>query len=638
MNTFSLSLFALLPLAISAVHAQSEGQVLAGQNRAVHRLLQIEALPQTLGTNIHFTEARAGEAEMLRAGGFRRIRMDFGWGATEREKGRYDFSAYDRLLKSMDDNQLRAYWILDYGNKLYARDENSLFADDVKTPPYRAAFAKWAAAAVAHFKNRNVVWEIWNEPNGTGFWSPKPDAKAYSALAVEACRAMRKVAPNECIIGPATSGIDMNFLETCFQAGLLRWWDGVSVHPYRQSDPETAAPEYRALRAMIERYKPKGKAMPIISGEWGYSSAWNNFDVNRQGKYLPRQWLLNQYEEIPISIWYDWHDDGTDAKEPEHHFGTTENEYHENQTPIYTPKPAYIAAQTLSQTLNGFTFNKRLWTGRDADWVLLFTRNAEVRLACWTTDATAHEITLPASDGVFARVDYLGKKLAEVKAKQQKLTLDVSDGVQYLWPQKANALLKQASNWKRVPLENFAVAPLRVAGAANVLLRDAAPSISAFDLKAGNGVYRQVTSVLVVNPLSATPIASLNNGVTVQVSNPTGEAFEGKLRVWMGKRATMQPLKLLPNQAETTAQITWPVGAQTGKLGVEVLDNKNQPVTSLQNVRFVPIDDFARANVAADYAVVPDGDAKIASTQKLEYRNCARTVARPKRASVALGL
>ncbi len=551
--------------------------------------------------------------EMLRAGGFRRIRMDFGWGATEREKGKYDFSAYDRLLKDMDAQKLRAYWILDYGNTLYASAENRDASPN--NAAYYAAYSKWAAAAVAHFKGRGVVWEIWNEPN-IGFWKPKPNVDDYSAMALEACRAMRKAAPKECIIGPATSGIDLQFLEKCFQSGLLDLWDGVSVHPYRQSDPETAAPEYRALRALIERYKPKGKTIPIISGEWGYSSAWSGYDVERQGKYLPRQWLLNQYEQIPISVWYDWHDDGTDEKEPEHHFGSVQNAYHENRTPVYDPKPAYIAAQTLYQTLDGFNFNKRLWTGNEKDWILLFTRSNEIRLACWTTDTKPHEISFSASNGTFSRADYLGKKLTDVNAQNQKLNLTLSDGVQYVWPQKPNALLKRAAAWKRVPLETFVSAPR------GGVLRDNLGVSNAIKMDGSANSYQQSSMVSVTNPLFATPVSAVGARGAVQILNPTGAPFSGKLRVSIGANTTLQALTVMQGEAAKTVEIVLPANAKAQTtLGVQLLGSQNQPQTGLQNVRFVPVDDFARAGALGDYAVVPDGDAKIASTQTLKIEN-----------------
>ena len=76
---------------------------------------------------------------------------------------------------------------------------------------------------------------------------------------------------------------------------------------------------------LIDQYAPKGKQIPILSAEWGYSAAWKDFDETKQGKMLPRQWLVNLANDVPLSIWYDWHDDGTDPKEPEHHFGTVQH-------------------------------------------------------------------------------------------------------------------------------------------------------------------------------------------------------------------------------------------------------------------------------------------------------------------------
>ena len=65
-------------------------------------LLTPPVVPTGLGVNIHFTAPQPGEMEMLARGGVRWVRMDFSWDATEREPGRYDFSAYDRLLGRLD--------------------------------------------------------------------------------------------------------------------------------------------------------------------------------------------------------------------------------------------------------------------------------------------------------------------------------------------------------------------------------------------------------------------------------------------------------------------------------------------------------------------------------------------------------
>jgi hypothetical protein len=210
--------------------------------------------------------------------------------------------------------------------------------------------------------------------------------------------AIRKAGPEETFIGPASSTVDFKFLEPCLKAGLLEYWDAVSVHPYRQKAPETAAEDYRRLREVIAKYAPAGKAVPIVSGEWGYSSAWGKYDADVQGKMLPREFLTNVMNGVPVSIWYDWHDDGPDPKEGEHHFGTVLNPYHEGRTPPYEPKPAYLAAKKLATELGGYRFAKRIDVGNAAeDYVLAFSngRNNAQKLAAWTTSTHPHTVTVP---------------------------------------------------------------------------------------------------------------------------------------------------------------------------------------------------------------------------------------------------
>src|SRR5262245_21325682 len=121
-------------------------------------------VPCGFGVNIDFTEPRAGEMEMLSSGGFRWVRMDLKWDATEIEKGRYDFQAYDRLMTALESSNVRALFILDYGNPLY--DDGA----PPRTNESRQAFARWAVAAAQHFRGRGVLWEIYNEPNHEQFW------------------------------------------------------------------------------------------------------------------------------------------------------------------------------------------------------------------------------------------------------------------------------------------------------------------------------------------------------------------------------------------------------------------------------------------------------------------------------------
>jgi hypothetical protein len=365
-----------------------KSRLLAGLLAAVSAYAAAPFATDGAGVNIHFTDPRPGEMEMLAAGGFRWVRMDFHWASIEKEKGVYDFSDYERLLAALKPYGIRALFILDYTNKLYDND----------LPPHtdegRQAFARFAAAAVKHFQGKGILWEMWNEPNIKQFWKPAPNAGDYSKLALATGKAIRAAAPKEKYIGPATSRIDMPFLETCFKAGLLKYWDAVSVHPYRRFDPESTAEEYAKLRDMIARYAPKGRAIPIYSGEWGYSDIAAGLSIDLQGKYLARQWLHDIACGVPLSIWYDWRDDGADTKEKEHHFGTVFFPYFEGRVPVYDPKPAYNAARRLTSELVGYHFVRRLKAGGADDYVLEFARGKRRKLAYWTRATSTHSVAL----------------------------------------------------------------------------------------------------------------------------------------------------------------------------------------------------------------------------------------------------
>ncbi len=340
-------------------------------------------VPDGLGVNIHFTGDKTKDLDMIKDAGFRFIRMDFAWEAIERVKGEYDFTEYDKLLDGLTKRGIRPIFILDYNNRFYGDLRG------ITTEENREAFANFAAAGAKRYANKGILWELWNEPNISGFWNPQPSADDYMKLANITLPMIKKADPQSICIAPATSEIDLGFLEKCFKQGLLDMIDAVSVHPYRQNNPESVESEIKKLRSLIAKYSPSKADIPIISGEWGYSTASLNIDDTIQGYYLPRQFLTNLSLGIRISIWYDWIDDGPDPKEPEHRFGTV--------TQDYQPKPSYLAMKRLYNSLDGLRFVKRLKSDKK-DYILFFSDGAKGVLAAWTT-------------GTNHRVDIYGEKI-----------------------------------------------------------------------------------------------------------------------------------------------------------------------------------------------------------------------------------
>jgi len=605
-------------------------------------------VPSGLGVNIHFTDPREGEMKMLAEAGFRWVRMDLSWESTEREKGKYDFSAYDRLLAAITPHGIKALFILDYANPLY----------DSGRSPYtgegRKAFARWAAAAVKRFAGRGIIWEMYNEPN-IGFWKPSPDPAAYVSLAIETGKAIRKEAPKEACVGPAVSGVDLGFLERCLKDGLLEYWDAVTVHPYRAQPPETALEDYRMLRALIARYVLLGDQPPVMSGEWGYSTALNGLDPAGQGRMLARMWLTNLAAKVRLSIWYDWHDDGEDPKDPECNFGTVRFGYRPGGDPVFEPKPAWFAARALTSALGGFEFNKMLFTGRADDYVLLFTRKSEVRIAAWTTARDPHPVRIPASPGRFLLTGCGGE---ELDAIQGILSVTLTGAPVYIAPAEPNDVLRVAAEWERVPDVTVRHGPSRFELSLrlyNPLDRDIrivhlrqervvkpgeAIAIHGFSLLTraphpvrvpfecemeGAGLLAQETMVTIHNPLGYAVLPATRGVLPIRLDNPTGEILNGTVTVGQvrGLRTPVNVRDFHFVKGETVKYVPFRLAGPLEEeyaLTLQVADRRSKKLLDLPWMRFRPLDDFSRFKPGSPpdgYSVLPDGDAKTVSEQGL---------------------
>jgi hypothetical protein len=178
----------------------------------------------------------------------------------------------------------------------------------------------------------------------------------------------------------------------------------------------------------MKRYTPDGKNIPIISGEWGYSNVnWDNARLSneRQAQYLTRELLINLYQKIPVSIWYDRKNDGANPNEREHHFGTVMHNL--------KPKPAYLAAKTLSSTLTGFSIDKRLDLGSDEYFAFKLTKEKAEAVAIWTI-GKEHKVMLPVEVGEARIIHFLGKEVKRTASARKNggLELTISQNPQYL--------------------------------------------------------------------------------------------------------------------------------------------------------------------------------------------------------------
>ena len=310
-------------------------------------------------------------------------------------------------------------YILDYSNELYESDRS------VRTEAGRKAFADFAEAAAKRYAGKGILWEIWNEANIKQFWTPQPSVDDYCKLVEAAASSIRNADPSGQVVAGATSGIPFEWLEDCFKNGLLKWIDVLSVHPYRSQPPETVIQDYAKLRGLIARYAPASKQIPVISGEWGYSNL--NWDKSRlteqqQAQYLVRMFLINSYQNIPVSIWYDWKNDGTDSNEREHQFGTVKHDLN--------PKAAYLAVKVLSSTLAGYSISEKIDLGNENDFAFKLTNGDSEAVAFWTLDPR-HNVTMPIEPTEVTLVGIYGG-IVIINWKTEHLNIRAEQSLQYL--------------------------------------------------------------------------------------------------------------------------------------------------------------------------------------------------------------
>lgn len=639
--------------------------------------LPAPVVPAGVGVNIHFTRGREADLDLIAAAGFKFIRMDFTWAGIERKKGEYDWSAYDELAANLEKRGLRAIYILDYSNALY---EETITVTDKRTkverkdvaspqhPESIEAFARWAGAAAKRYRGRHIIWEIWNEPN-ISFWKPKPDVAQYIALALATCRAVRAADPQATIVAPASSGFPWEFFETMFASGVLKHLDAVSVHPYRpySKSPETAAADYLRLRGLIAKYAPADKRnLPVISGEWGYATHDKGVSLDTQAAFIARQQLANLLNDVPLSIWYDWKNDGTDATYNEHNFGIVDNRL--------KPKPSYVAAQTMTRELAGYRVARRLFPAgapSDDDFILLCENAAgDHKLVAWTL-GEPHAITLDLDLAGAEQITAVNGDDSDYKPtlSRDQLTLDLGPLPKYITLRQRTCALAMAAAWSvaaksgvlvtagkargaqvRVTLRNPYPEPVRVALAVDGTgnwskpLTVALPPQRTVTQDLYGALYRRdlvtatVTvqvefqretatnawttfarsservSFVVANPLDIS-LAPVADGMRVQIQNPAAAEFVGV--VVTGTFTNKVSLSAGQHEANIVLRS---VGG--GPRGAQLRDRSGNIVAEVppQAYRSIEVPSFRAAL---------DGDAKIAATANIALADAPGDKAAP---------
>lgn len=259
--------------------------------------------------------------------------MPLYWSVVEPERGRFDFSAADRLIGQAADRGVRVLPFI-YGSPAWAEPRAS-------RPPLVGVAARAWHAFLARLVDRYGPhgsfwtgrarrlpvrrWQIWNEPNFPLFWSGgRPSPAAYVRLLRGSARVIRRHDRGAIIVAAGLAPVEdgmypWTFLREMYRVpGARASFDIAALHPYSTSVGMLEY-ELRLTRRAMARAGDGRK--PLLVSEFGVASDGsrpNPFDKGPRGqaRFLAAAYRLviaNRLRwRLAGAYWFTWRDGSGD--------------------------------------------------------------------------------------------------------------------------------------------------------------------------------------------------------------------------------------------------------------------------------------------------------------------------------------
>jgi cell division septation protein DedD len=301
-----------------------------------------------------YTDAqRTAVLDKLQAAGVKWVRVDAGWASIEPAgPGQVNQWYVDLLDRVVDQARARGINVL---LTLWLTPGWANGGAGTIAPPGNVAdYARVAGWAAAHFKGRVGAWEIWNEPNMSGFWSGS--VAQYVSLLKVAYPAIKAADPSAQVVLGGPSENDTTWLAAAYAAGMQGSFDVMATHPYMgvaDAPPETpddgtiyTLSHVSAVRSLMVQNGDASKPIWFTELGWSTHDNWSgvpNWDrgvtLSQQADYVVRtlKYVQSNYPYVTNVFWYEERND-TSGNVQLDNYGLLYNDL--------TPKPAFTALQS----------------------------------------------------------------------------------------------------------------------------------------------------------------------------------------------------------------------------------------------------------------------------------------------------
>lgn len=327
--------------------------------------------------------------QMASVAGVTSIRDDAFWSTAEPVRGQMQIIAPWRAwLSTAKGLNLTPMVILGYGSSYQGGAKPRI-------PAVKIPYLKYVDYLTRQLGSPVRFYEVWNEWDLDGPTDPRL-SNDYVTLVRDAAPIVRKNNPQALVLAGAvtTMGIKSGFVDRILAAGVMKYADGISLHPYvhcEGSYRNTPESWIGWMRDLDRRISTKvGRPVPLYLTEMSWPSHNGNCGVSaeRQSAYLARAYfLIRTVPNVKGMWWYDLINDGTNRNEQEHNFGLVDADLR--------AKPAYSVLKAISPYLPQYTYEPANSLQSDGVFQLAFSNGRERILVAWVS-GREHEVTISA--------------------------------------------------------------------------------------------------------------------------------------------------------------------------------------------------------------------------------------------------
>ena len=252
--------------------------------------------------------------------GVKWARLSVDWPSVQDNNGEYHFELTDAAIEPLAKKGVKIYLCLHNGHPKFSGG----------LPPFSKKqglghWLAWVETMVTRYKDHVDYWEIWNEPNYSAFWKPKPSPKEYARLVESTAPLIRKTDPGCKVISGGVARFDLPYLRQLMAEDIAAHIDVLAVHPYNEmpeacvlnikrpvKTPHWYEKSSHEASGLMELANSGTKKLEVWQGECGYPSGQNSkgwqgngpWSENIQAKWLLRRALTDLHFGASVSAYF----------------------------------------------------------------------------------------------------------------------------------------------------------------------------------------------------------------------------------------------------------------------------------------------------------------------------------------------